>query len=386
MRPFRRSTVTLPRVAMLCLIASAGASLSAQVVLTEPVAPLLPQHFATWQMQDAPVTGTDAGQIDGAHATELAEDGLKRFSQAKYGRGPATLQIQATQFVDATGASAAFSLYRSSHTGLAALSPGQKLGSEAVSGDGEVLFREGNTLVSATGAHVLAAELQPLAVTLPKISGPKGMSPLLPTLVPAKGLQPGSIRYALGPTSYKASGGALPVEMLGFDKSAEVVTANYVRPGKGTLTLLLYPTPQIAGDHGRSLEAWINGHPDVLGRVKMRREGPLVLLMAGDIPGEEAQRIIENIHLKAEVTWEKKMPLEFHTEVRKTASLLTSIAVLSGVLMLAAVLLGLFLGVGRASIRVLMGKPAAAEAEFLGLGLGRGLSEPIHSDESRAQG
>jgi hypothetical protein len=75
------------------------------------------------------------------------------------------------------------------------------------------------------------------------------------------------------------------------------------------------------------------------------------------------------------------MPLEFHSEVRKTASLLTSIAILSGVLMTAAVLLGLFLGVGRASIRVLLGKPAAVEAEFLGLGLTRGLSKPIHSQD-----
>ena len=45
---------------------------------------------------------------------------------------------------------------------------------------------------------------------------------------------------------------------------------------------------------------------------------------------------------------------------------------LSGVLGLAAVLLGLFLGVGRASIRVLMGKPAATEPEFLRLDLSGG--------------
>jgi hypothetical protein len=46
-----------------------------------------------------------------------------------------------------------------------------------------------------------------------------------------------------------------------------------------------------------------------------------------------------------------------------------SIAILSGVLMGAAVLLGLFLGVGRAWFRVLRGKPAAVEVEFLSLHL-----------------
>ncbi len=48
----------------------------------------------------------------------------------------------------------------------------------------------------------------------------------------------------------------LPAEIIGFDKAAEVVTAKY--EGKGTLTLLLYPTPQIAGDHGRQIEAEMN--------------------------------------------------------------------------------------------------------------------------------
>jgi hypothetical protein len=57
------------------------------------------------------------------------------------------------------------------------------------------------------------------------------------------------------------------------------------------------------------------------------------------------------------------------TKVVQTYSLLQSIAVLAGVLMAAAVLLGLFLGGGRALYRVLRGKPAAMEAEFLGLGL-----------------
>ena len=71
------------------------------------------------------------------------------------------------------------------------------------------------------------------------------------------------------------------------------------------------------------------------------------------------------------------MPPEFHAEVRKTYSLLTSIAVLSGVLMAAAVLLGLFLGFGRATVRVWLGKPAATEGEFLNLGLPRGPSKPL---------
>lgn len=387
---FVRSTVFLRRAATVGLAAALSAGLSGQTTLMEPTAPLLPQHFGAWQMQGQTTTGTDADQIDSEHKAALKEDGLDRFSMARYARGAATLDMQALQFVDATGASAALSLYRSSSPGLRSLPPGQKLGAESAAGDGAVLFRTGNTVVLARAAHAHAEELQALAISLPKISGPKGMSPLLPTLLPVKGLDPDSLRYALGPASYAATGGVLPPEILGFGKSAEAATAHYVSgAARETLTLLLYPTPQIAGDRGRAVEAWVNqerhGQQNEMS-TKLRREGPLVLLATGSFPPEEAQRIIENIHLRSEVTWNKPMPHEFHAEVRKTASLLVSIAVLSGVLMLAAVVLGLFLGVGRASLRVLMGKPAAAEPDFQGLGLARGPVKAISQQDHPASG
>lgn len=378
------------RTAAVCLAGAISASLCGQTMLMEPSAPLLPQHFGTWQMQGKTASGTDASQIDATHAAELKEDGLNRFATARYARGATTLDIQALQFVDATGASAAMSLYRTNQTGLRALAPGQKLGTESAAGDGEVLFRTGNTVVLARSAHPHAEELQALAITLPKISGPKGMSPLLPTLLPAKGLERESVRYSLGPVSYGTNGGTLPPNILGFDKSAEAVTADFAAgTRKEALTLLLYPTPQIAGDRGRAIEAWMNEHtPGQHEELtsKLRREGPLVLMATGSLPPEEAQRMIENIHLRSEVTWEKPMPHEFHAEVRKTASLLVSIAVLSGVLMLAAVVLGLFLGMGRAGLRVLMGKPAAAEPEFQGLGLGRGPVKAVNQQDHPAQG
>ncbi len=135
------------------------------------------------------------------------------------------------------------------------------------------------------------------------------------------------------------------------------------------LTLLLFPTPQIAGDRGRAVEAALNAAGERAGTAKLRREGPMVMLATGGFTQAEAAEMVDGIHLRTEVTWNKAVPPEFHTEVRKTASLLVSIAVFSGVLGLAAVLLGLFLGFGRAWIRVLMGKPAATEPEFLRLDL-----------------
>jgi hypothetical protein len=166
-------------------------------------------------------------------------------------------------------------------------------------------------------------------------------------------------------------GGVLPAQTVGFDKSAETVTARY-RNG-GVLTLMLYPTPQIAGDHLRAAEAAIQQTGTASGQgagtVKIRREGPLVALTTGAWSAADAQKMVDGIHLHSEISFDKPMPLEFHTEVRKTYSLLQSIAIFSGVGALAAVILGLFLGFGRAAIRVMMGKPAATEPEFLHIDL-----------------
>jgi hypothetical protein len=123
------------------------------------------------------------------------------------------------------------------------------------------------------------------------------------------------------------------------------------------------------------VEAWANSHPVNGGTIKLRREGPLVVMVSGTFPADEAQQMVENVHLHSQVTFDKKLEPEFHAEVKKTASLLYSIVVLSGLLMLAALLLGLFLGGGRAAVRMMRGKPAHTEPEFLGLGLERGPSK-----------
>jgi hypothetical protein len=103
--------------------------------------------------------------------------------------------------------------------------------------------------------------------------------------------------------------------------------------------------------------------------ARVRREQELVMVASGALPATEASAMLANVHMHQEVAIDRYMPPVFHAEVQKTFSLLTNIAILSGVLMGAAVLLGLFLGGGRALIRVLQGKPAAVEPEFLSLHL-----------------
>lgn len=198
--------------------------------------------------------------------------------------------------------------------------------------------------------------------------------------MPVKGLDSESLHYALGPASYRAMGGVLPAEIVGFDKSAEAVTAKY-KDG-GVLTLLLYPTPEISGERERAIEALSKQPGSALaGTVKIRREGTLLLLTSGTWPADEAQKMVDGIHLRNEVTWNKPVPLDYQTEVRKTFSLLVNITIFCCLAFLAAIVLALFLGGGRALVRVMQGKSAATEPEFLRIDLSGPTGKPLNGSE-----
>jgi hypothetical protein len=349
----------------LVLFGAAAVSLQAQeakTLLAMPPTPLLPEALRTGPDHDA---GNGAPSWSGTDGPVLVEDGIKRYergtalSPVAQGSVPVGT-VTVYQFDDATGAYAAYSYLR-------------KSGGDHVTLSGVSVVVSNLKLYPESAA----ALLKTVQVGLPKVGGPKGLPPLLPTYLPEKGLEKDTVKYSLGPVAYEAMGGALPGGIIGFDKAAEVVTAKY--QGRGTLSLLLYPTPQIAGEHGRQIEAEMNRQGAAAGTVKLRREGPLVLMTTGAWTPAEAKEMVEGIHLRDQLTWNKQMPLEFHAEVQKTYSLLTSIAMFCVLGALAAVVLGLFFGAGRAAIRVMQGKPAASEPEFLRIDLS-GRSARIRTD------
>jgi hypothetical protein len=353
------------------LLGAPAVSLQAQeakTMLAMPPTPLLPESLRTGPDHDA---GNGAPTWSGADAPILVEDGIRRYergtaqSPAAHGAlSGSTLPsgtVTVYQFDDATGAYAAYSYLRKSGSNV-------MLSGVSVVVSNLKLYPES-----------AAALLKTVQVGLPKVGGTKGLPPLLPTYLPTKGLERDTLKYAVGPVGYQAIGAAVPPEIIGFDKAAEVVTAKY--QGQGTLTMLLYPTPQIAADHGRQIETEMNRQGASAGTVKLRREGPLVLMTTGAWNLSEAQEVVENIHLRNELTWNKPVPPEFHAEIRKTVSLLTSILIFCGLGALAAVVIALFLGGARAAIRVMQGKPAATEPEFLRIDLS-GRAARIQTDGS----
>ena len=352
-----------------------GASVSwgqGSVSLMEPAAPLLPVKFGEWTRVDAAAgakpDAASSAALMGVDPRALGECGEIRSKAADYRRGGRTLQVEAVQFGDRTGAYSAFTLVER---------PGMRVGSElgvfdayAVGGD-TMLFMVGKSVVLAKfpGAVTLQdrAELRPLAEAMPKAFGNTGAVPILPTLPPAKGLVGGSLRYALGPVSYAAQGGVLPAASLNWKMEPEAVTAQYDdERGKETLTMLMYPTPTLAEEAAKTVQGEV---PELKGgEARLRHEGTLVLLATGTFAGDAAQQLIAGIHLK-QMTFDQDAHPPFKVVAAQTFTLLENITILSAVLGAGAVLLGFFLGFGRAWFRVLRGKPAAVEVEFLSLHL-----------------
>jgi len=355
------------------------------IAVSVPEAPLLPASFWEWKAAGNPIANPPGLSLSAVSKAALEECGPVRSQVANYfrvdGGHGTSIHVEAIQFGDRTGAFSAFTLVEQP-----GMKPGHELGAANAVGSGLVLFTAGSSIVLVNfGGEQTAADvtsLRSLADGLPKITGNKGVAPLLPSLAPEKGLVAGSVRYALGPESYQAEGGVLPAQSLGWEKSAEAVTAQYDdRRGKETLTLLLYPTPMLAGSFTREIQDGLGRMGPGFATARVRREGELVALASGSFSADEAQRLVNGAHLRQEVSFDKDVQPVFHTEVQKTASLLVSIAILSGVLMGAAVLLGLFLGVGRAWIRTLRGKPAAVEVEFLSLHLAPQNKPPRFSED-----
>ena len=329
--------------------------------------PLLPVSFGLWKSTgDAALTPEPSFSLVNADKTALEECGPDRSSVQNYTAGGRTMHVEAVQFKDASGALAAFSTL--AQPGMHDL---KDLGTRAEEGGGGVLFVEGSAVaVAFPAAAADLAALQSLAEVMPKPVGSQGLLPLLPALLPSRGLQAATLRYALGPQTYMAGGGVLPANGLGWQQSAEAVTARYAdRRGAETLTLLLYPTPIIAGMHQRGIEAMLPGLSPSLAKARTRREGSLLIVADGSFSPDATQALVENTHLRQIASTDKAMPTPDVIETRKSFGMLADIIVFSGVLCAAAVFLGLFLGGGRALIRILQGKPAATEAEFLSLHL-----------------
>jgi len=364
-------------------VKTAAPSGVAHLVLPPVPKALLPEAFAGWMTAEAPKKVTDAAQADPSNAAALKEYDFADAALAGYKREGETLSLHALRFHDASGAYGAYSFYRQSGW------PKEEIGTGATSNHNRVLFWVGNVVVDATFSRISpmsGSELRELAGQLPRPEGGEALSPPILANLPQSGLPQLKLdgqttHYALGPASYTGSGGVLPVELVGFDRGAEAVTANYsLRSGVATLTLIDYPTPQLAATQEAKIREYIKAGKQAqpawpkplmdsdLASLEVRRSGPLVALVSGDAIPEESHKLLALVHYESELM---SIPQSTDSEVLKTGRLLMGIALLVVVGSATAILLGFFLGGFRALYRKARGKPVSSvyDVEFTSLNL-----------------
>lgn len=350
-----------------------------KVIATGMPAPLLPESFAGFELQGKLDKATAPADADATNAQVLVEDGFRDFASGTYKNNINTVTLRAMRFGDASGAYAAYTFYR-----IPGMAP-EDIGKGGASNGDRVLFWNGATLVDAKFDHVTAmsaAVLRELAEKVPMVGGSAAVPPALPGFLPRTDLERTHTRYSLGPEGYTRSGGVLPASLIDFSKSPELLSGAFnLRSGEGMLTIIEYPTPQIAADRERAIAAYLKSgnqaQPPFTAALEAsntqalvtRRSGPLVAVTSGGLDATDAHKLAEKVNYEASVTWNN--PAGYVAETTKAARLLVGVVWFCLIACGATFLLGIFLGGGRALYRIARGKPASSmdEMEFIKLNL-----------------
>jgi hypothetical protein len=316
------------------------------------LAPVLPTEFSGWQLKGAVTKSDDPVVADAANVPVLKEYGFVRLEKASYTRDDGrNLTVRAAVFEDASGAYGAFTYYYSSEMRE------ETIGGQAAFQNNRVLFYQGNVLVDAVFDRMSvmsASQLRQLAGLLPQAEGGKNKPPALPAYLPKatpdRSFDKNTTKYILGPVTLDRIGSPLPSSMVDFKSGAEVVIGKYgVTAGDSTLMLIEYPTPQIAAERLRQIDAShqvTQQQPGVASIVDVGpffdgRTGPIVVIAAGPLSKSEARALLSSISYEADVTWNENT---YVSKKDNLANFLFNAIVLCGIVVGLALVAGVAFG------------------------------------------
>ena len=347
---------------------------------------LLPKQFGGWQIAGAVQTSKDPAQADSINSGLLKEYGFTDFAAATYTRDDGRkVRVKAARFGDTSGAYGAFTFYKIPQMLT------EKIGDQGASLNQRVLFYRGNILVDADFGKLTAmsaAELRELSSLLPLPAGNTRNLPGLPAYLPTQSYVKNSAKYIVGSVGLQKTNAPLPEQLVDFSAGAEVVLGNYnTSNGQAALMLISYPTPQIAAEHLRRIDAATGipskkangGGPVDAGRVFTKRTGPIVAVASGPISLSEATALLASVNYDADVTWNENTSF---SKKDNLANLLVNIIILCGILMGLALVAGIAFG----GIRILVKRILPERVfdrpegmEFISLHLSDNRARPLDS-------
>jgi hypothetical protein len=310
---------------------------------------LLPQSFGGWEMQGTPHKSSDAAVADASNARVLQEYRFTDLASATYSRDDGrTLKIRAARFADASGAFGAYTFYLRPDMNK------EQIGDQGSSVGDRVLFYRGHVLVDAQFSKetpMSGAELRELAGMLPKPGRSAGNLPSFIQFFPTRDYVTNTQKYVMGPLALATIAAPVSTDLVDFGASAEASLAHYQTPsGEATLMLISYPTPQLAAEHLRRIDAAhhvanqnTSGISEIAGSGTFfdKRTGPIVAIASGGISDSDAKALLGRVNYEANVTWNTPSG---DTEVRQLYSLVLNIVVLCAILGGLAIIAGVAFG------------------------------------------
>jgi len=350
---------------------------------------LLPPQFSGWQISGAPQTSIDPAAADAPNAGLLKEYGFTDLESATYTRDDGRkLTLKAARFSDASGAYGAFTYYKLPQM-LKETIPDQ-----AASLNERVLFYRGNILVDVVFeklSAMSAAELRELSQALPLPAGSSRNLPSLPAYLPKLGYVKNTAKYVVGPVGLERISSPLPAQLVDFSVSSEVALGTYqTSDGQATLILISYPTPQIAAEHLRQIDAARLPNPQQpgsgatlnIGPVFDKRTGPILVIATGAISSDDAKSLLSAVNYEADITWNENT---YTGKKNNLGNLLLNIFMLCAILMAFSAVAGLAFG----GIRIFFNRilPESLlhrkkEVEFISLNLSEGDEAVTNSNVS----
>ncbi len=334
---------------LILLLCGLGSAFAGESPAAKPSSPsILPPQFAGWHVSGSTKTSKDPAVADSVNAALLKEYGLTDFESGTYTRDDGRkVVIQAIRFADASGAYGAFTYYKMPQMLT------ESIPDQASSLNERVLFYRGNILVDAVFeklSAMSAAELRDLSETLPRPAGNTGNLPSLPQYLPKSGYVKNTAKYVVGPVGLEKIGAPLSAQLVDFNSSAEVALGTYqTADGVATLMLIAYPTPQLAAEHLRKIDAATQasaqpqaGSPiAIAGPIFDKRTGPMLVIANGTISQGEARALLSSVNYEADVTWNENT---YQGKKNNLGNLLLNVFLLCGILIVFASVAGLAFG------------------------------------------
>ena len=373
-RPSAYASRFLVLLIAVCCLVSVGFAASPGANLPTPT--ILPKQFAGWQIQGVAQASKDAAAADPTNAALLKEYGFTDFESASYksddGR---TLKIRAARFTDASGAFGAYSFYLQPEMAR------EEIGDQGASLNQRVLFYRGHIVVEAVFSQLSvmsAAGLRELAGVLPRPGGNAGNLPPILAFMPHHGYQANTEKYTEGPLGLSVIASPLPAELVDFSASPEVVLGQYNTPGgEATLMLIEYPTPALAAEHLRRIDAAHHAAQPQAGVAAIenvgpffdKRTGPIVAIAAGPLSQSDAQTLLGAVNWDVSVTWNENTYFDKKNNIANLLVNIILLCIIVGAISLAA---GLAFGGARVLLRRYFPGPVfghSDQTEFISLDL-----------------